>query len=245
MRLSAKLSITATFVCLSSSVFAAKNNINYLNFSSQDQFKHFSTDLTGVLAYKSLRPTEPLGLIGFDIGISGNSSSLKYKDMGSVSSNSANSIDTVTLHAVKGLPLGIDVGVDYMTTPNSNLSTWSGNMSWAFFDGGILSPSIGINGHYTQTSGISALDYKSYGMDLGVSKGILNMTPFASVGIVNSEVKPLITNQVSGVSLQKVTSTMTKIAAGVNINLLFMDVLVAYNQIGDVPTYSIKAGYRF
>lgn len=225
--------------------YAGKNSIDHLNFASQAEFKNFSKDLTGALSYKTLRPTEPLGLAGFDVGISADISNLKHKLMGSVSSNGGSSIDDVSLHAVKGLPLGIDLGVDYSTVPGSNITTWGGNLSWAFIEGGTATPAIGLTGHYTQTSGLDALDYKSYGLDVGISKGFLNLTPFASAGMVSSEVKPLVNNQNTGVSLQKVNTTATKLAAGVNINLLFMDVLVAYNQIGDVGTYSLKAGYRF
>lgn len=238
------LALFALF-CLPLSAYAGKNAIDHLNFSSQDQFKQFSQDLTGALAYKTLRPAEPLGLVGFDVGASINVSQLKNKQMGAVSSNAGSSIDAISLHAVKGLPLGIDLGVDYTSVPGSNIETWGGNLSWAFIEGGTATPAIGLTGHYTQTSGLDALDYKSYGLDVGISKGILNMTPFASIGMINSEIKPLVNNQTAGVLLQKVNTTSTKLAAGVNINLLFMDVMVAYNQIGDVGTYSLKAGYRF
>ena len=236
---------TSLLLLFSLNAFAGKNNIDYLNFSSQSQFKDFSSDLSGALGYKTLRPAEPLGLTGFDIGISANVSQLKHKQMGAVSNNANSSMDGVTLHLAKGMPLGLDIGVDYTTFPNSNLSTWSTNLNWAILEGSTVSPALGINGHYTQSNGISALDYKSYGLDFGVSKGLANLTPYASVGMIQSEVNPRENNRVSGVTLKKVNSTLAKLAVGVNINLAFMDVLVAYNQIGDVPTYSIKAGYRF
>ncbi|MDX1796613.1 MAG: hypothetical protein R3219_07790, partial [Hydrogenovibrio sp.] len=222
-----------------------KNRIDYLNFTSQDQFKNFSTDLTGALAYKTLRPLESLGLAGFDIGISSGLSYFKHKQMSAVSNNSGDSMQSVGFHAVKGLPFGVDIGLDYTTFPNSNLSTWSGNLNWAFYQGGTVAPEFAINGNFTQSTGISALSYQSYGLDLGVSKGIFNFTPYATIGMVQSEVKAREANQVSGVDLQTVNSSLMKASVGVNINLMMMDVLVAYNQIGDVPTYSLKAGYRF
>lgn len=227
------------------SALAGNNNIDYLDFSSQEAFKQFSADLTGALAYKSLRPTESLGLTGFDIGVSASNSSLKYKQMSSVSSNSGNAINAFTFHAAKGLPLGIDIGINYMTLPGSNLSSWGGNVNWSFFDGSVIFPAMGFNGHYTQTNGINALDYKSYGLDFAISKGFMNVTPFASVGRVQSEVKAIENNRVTGVNLQKVNTGQTKYAIGININVLVMDITAAYNVIGDVPTYSLKAGYRF
>lgn len=224
--------------------FAADNEIKFLNFNSQAEFNEFAEDLTGGLAYKTLEPAEPLGLIGFDLGISYNMSTLKYKHMDKVSANPRDNLDAISLHAVKGLPLGIDFGLTYTTLPLSNLSTWSGKLSYALVEGGTLYPAIGISGNYTQTTGDQAVSFNSYGAELGISKGFANLTPFAAVGMINGEVTPEETN-LGSASLSKKSVSMMKYAAGLNINLLIMDVMIAYNQIGEVPTYTLKAGYRF
>lgn len=223
---------------------AADNEIKFLNFNSQAEFNEFSQDLTGGLSMKTLEPAEPLGLIGFDLGVSYNLSSLKYKHMDKVSVNPKESLDAVSIHAVKGLPLGIDFGLTYTSLPLSNLSTWSGKLSYAIIDGGALYPAVGISGNYTQTTGDQAVSFKGYGAELGISKGFVNLTPFASIGMVNGEVTPEAVN-LGSASLSKESVSMMKYAVGLNVNLLIMDVLIGYNQIGDVPTYSLKAGYRF
>lgn len=224
---------------------AAKNNIDYLNFNSQERFKDFASDLTGALAYKTIRPAEPLGLAGFDLGFTGNISTLKHNQMASVSSNGGRTMETYILSAVKGLPFDVDVGVDYTFVPASNISTWGGNISWALFDGTTSLPAIGLTGHYTQTNGIKAIRYNSHGLDLGVSKSFFNFTPYASIGMLSSNVQTKVTNQGAAGELKEVNSSLLKLAVGVNVNFLVMDLLISAQQIGEVPTYSIKAGYRF
>ncbi|QBZ82016.1 hypothetical protein GHNINEIG_00040 [Hydrogenovibrio crunogenus] len=227
-------------------VSAGTNNIDYLNFESQSQFKEFAKDLTGALSVKTLEPAEPLGVSGFDIGISYNLSQFKYDHMDRVSNNGKSSLDTFTIHAVKGLPFGVDFGINYTKSPGSNIETWGGKLSYALIEGGALYPAIGISGNYAQTSGIDALKFNSFGAEVGVSKGFANFTPYAAVGMVNGETQPEELNLgLAGSNLKNESVSMAKFAVGVNINLLLMDVLVGYNQIGEVGTYSLKAGYRF
>lgn len=240
-----KIILIPLLIIVSSTACAEKNSIEYLNFDSQSQFNGFSKDLIGALAQKSLRPSESLGLVGFDVGISYNVSSLSKKLMGQVSDKSGDSLDTVTLHAVKGLPLDLDLGLNYTFVPNSNIRAWGAELSWQIFSEKTFITNLNVKGTYTQTSDIDALEYRSYGIEAGISKSIFNFTPYASLGMVQGQVKPLEDNQINGVSLKEASTTLPKVAFGVNINLLLMDVLVAFNQVGEVPAYSLKLGYRF
>lgn len=242
-----KISLISFLVisCCIPPAWAEKNSIDYLKFDNQKQFDHFSQDLTGALGHLTLRPAESLGLIGFDLGVSFNTSKLNYKLMDHVSDNGSNSMDTVTLQAVKGLPLGLDFGVNYTFVPNSNIRAWGAELSWEAIGEGVTTPSLGFKANYTQTTEINALEFRSAGIEAGISKSILNFTPFASLGVVQGKVKPLETNQTPGINLKESTHTLPKIALGVNINVLVMDVLVAYNRIGDGSNYSLKLGYRF
>ncbi|MBN2866856.1 MAG: hypothetical protein JXK16_12675 [Thiotrichales bacterium] len=242
-----KLAILAALAPIGAQA-ALENNMDFLSFSSQAQFKNFAEDLTGSLAQKTLIPAEPLGTIGFDLGVSYSMSSLKNKQMGAVSLQPKDTMNMVALHAVKGLPFGIDLGVDLANGIN-NITTVGGSLSYAILDGGMAYPALSVKGFYNQSYDAKAVDFSSYGAELGLSKGFANITPFASVGLVNGEVKaassaiydPFATlNPVKSESV-----SMMKYAVGVNVNLLVMDILVGYNQIGEVPSYSLKAGFRF
>lgn len=225
-------------------VSAADNRIDFLNFSTQTEFKTFSEDLTGALAPKTLMPAEPLGLTGFDIGLSYTQSNLKNKQMNQVSVSPKDTLDLVGVHIAKGLPLGIDIGLDYALVPGSNISTLGGSLSVALLDGSTLYPAVTIGGNYNQTQGVNALDFQSYSAELAISKGFANITPYASIGSVMGEVTPDNSYNLN-TTLKSESTSMVTYSAGVNINLFIMDILVGYNQIGEVSNYSLKAGYRF
>lgn len=242
-----KVTLITLLICLlyTHSSSAGKNRIDYLDFSNQSEFEDFSNDLIGAVHLKSIRPIESLGLIGFDLGVSYSVSNLKNKLMGATSTKSGETLDQVTFHAIKGLPFGVDLGLHYGTIHNSNISSWSGDISWEILKQDGWVPNMGISGVYTQSNGISALEFRSYSLAFAVSKSFFNFTPYANIGVVNGYVKPLEDNLDPSVNLKEVSTNLPKLALGVNINILLMDVLVAYNQVGEVPSYVLKLGYRF
>ncbi len=107
-------------------------------------------------------------------------------------------------------------------------------------------PAVNISANYTQTTGIDALTFNGYGAGSRGFQRLCQFHPLCLLGMVTGNVKAREDNTgAAGPDLQDETVSMPKAAIGVNINLLVMDVLVAFNQIGEVSTYSIKAGYRF
>ena len=65
---------TSTIICgvLASLVLlpmsAVSSDIDDLGNLNQDQFKDLTSDLGAALSYKAIRPAEPMGSLGFDIG---------------------------------------------------------------------------------------------------------------------------------------------------------------------------------
>lgn len=240
------LSMSLLFLAFSHSAQASKNSIDDLDFDSQSQFKKFAEDLTGALSSKSLSPPEPLGLAGFDIGVSLNQSNFKNDSMRYVSNNGGKDLQMITLHAVKGLPFDMNFGLDYSIVPDSNIEAWNAKLSYAVYPGGVTYPTVDLAIHYSQTTNVKAVTFNGYGAEVGISKGLANFTPYATLGVVTGNVNAREDNQgAAGPDLNTENVTLPKAAVGVNLNLLIMDVLVAVNQIGDVTTYSLKAGYRF
>lgn len=219
----------------------ADNNIDTLNFSSQADFKKFGESVINVYGHKQVFPAEQLGLLGFDVGVSVNAVDSNY-DLGSQALKD-NTIGVFSVHANKGLPGGFDVAFNYNVVNDSDATSWSGELKYALIEGGTATPAMAISGHYAKASGIDALDFSSYGVNLGVSKGFANLTPFIGVGYLNSEIDPIINNPSINLSNEKIG--LVTYNAGMNVNLLTMDILFGYNQIGDLGTYTIKAGYRF
>ena len=221
----------------------ADNNITTLNFSSQSEFKTFGESVINVYGHKQLFPAEQLGLLGFDVGVSVNAVDAQY-NLDSQTRND-NTLGVFSVHANKGLPGGFDVAFNYNVVNDSDATSWSGELKYALIEGGTATPAMAISGHYTQASGIDALDFNSYGVNLGVSKGFANLTPYIGVGYLNSEIDPTVENLNTSVALSNEKIGLVTYNAGMNVNLMVMDILVGYNQVGDLGTYTIKAGYRF
>jgi len=221
----------------------ADNNISQLNFSSQTDFKKFGETVINVYGHKQVFPAEQLGLLGFDVGVSVNIVDTNYKL--NTQTLKDDSVEVMSVHANKGLPGGFDVAFNYNVLNDSDATSWSGELKYALIEGGTATPAMAISGHYSKASGIDALDFKSYGVNLGLSKGFANLTPYVGVGYVSSDIDPMVANTNTAVSLSNERIGLVTYNAGMNVNLFAMDILLGYNQIGDLGTYTIKAGYRF
>ncbi len=222
----------------------ADNNINTLNFASQNDFEQFAESVTNVFSHKTMFPAEYMGVTGFDVGASVNLVETGYK-LSNQTKRNKDLLPVYSLHALKGLPGGFDIGLHYNVLGDSDASSWSAELRYAILEGGTTQPAVSVSGNYTQASGIDALNFNSYGVDFGISKGFANLTPYAGIGWVLASVDPKVANANSSVNLKTEDVSLMKVSAGLNINLLVMDVMIGYNQIGDYGTYSIKAGYRF
>ncbi|WP_051347075.1 hypothetical protein [Thiomicrorhabdus chilensis] len=222
----------------------ADNNIDSLTFDSRNDFENFSESVTNIFNHKTLFPAEQLGLTGFDVGASVSFAQSAYK-LSNQSKRDQEILPIYSLHAIKGLPGGFDVGLHYNLLADSKASSWSAEVRYALIEGGTAKPAVSLSGNYTKGSGIKALNFSSYGVDLGISKGFANLTPYAGIGLVLANVDPEVENTNTTVDLKTENLSLMKFSAGLNVNLLFMDVLVGYNQIGENATYSLKAGYRF
>ena len=66
MRLSIPLLLSATL--LSSGAFAQELKLDSLK-DSQGKFRALTEDLGAALSYRGITPTEPLGILGFDVGL--------------------------------------------------------------------------------------------------------------------------------------------------------------------------------
>ncbi len=230
----------ALMIALLTPTIAMAGAVDDFKANLQAEFDEVSKDVIGSMSHKTLIPAEPLGLIGFDLGFSFNKADLNsiLKDE---TYSGLSALDSVGLHANKGLPFGIDVGLNY--AQSALLSTLNGTLSYAILDGGIAYPAVSVKGSYTSTLDSELVEFTSYGADLGISKGFAMITPFASVGMVNGEVKTK-KGAISGFENDFSESTM-RYAVGANINIFVGDLLLAYNQVGEVSNMTAKLGFRF
>lgn len=234
------LAATAALLATSS---AHALEINTLNLLTQSDFRLLSEDLGAALSYKALVPAEPLGVIGFDIGVGVTATELQHRDVLAKAAAGADvpkALPVTSVRAVKGLPFNIDIGASLGRVPTTGATTTGGELRWAFVPGGVLTPAIAVRASYSQLSGIDQLKASSAGLDVSISKGFLFATPYLGVGSVTTR------TQVTGTALLKSERfSQTRVFGGVNVNLGLVNLAVEADKTGDATSYGVKAGFRF
>jgi len=216
-------------------------DINRLQNVAQGDFRLLSEDVGAALSYHPQTPTEPLGVTGFDLGLSLTMSKIANKDALSrgVSGSVPSYLPVPTLRANKGLPLGFDVGLMYSKVPGSDISLWGGEARWAFIKGGIAEPAVGVRGTYTKLTGVDQLDMSTKGLDLSASKGFAMLTPYVGVG------RTWITSSPHVANLSKEDFALNKFFFGAGFKLLLFNMNAEVDRTGHSTAYSLKAGIRF
>lgn len=219
----------------------AGSNIDNISGLNQGLFKDLTADLGAALSYKAIRPAEPMGSLGFDIGFEVSSTSLESSALETATSGDATSNHLLVpkLHVSKGLPLGFDIGAFYTSVPSSNIGLIGGELSYALFEGGTVTPAVSIRGTYSRLTGVDDLDLTTKGLELSISKGFAFFTPYAGIGQI------WIDGQTSTGLFTDESLTKNKYFLGINFNLGLMNIAAETEQTGDNTSTSAKIGVRF
>ena len=208
--------------------------------NTESAFRALSEDLGSALSFKPMIPAEPLGLLGFDIGLGVSKTTLaNAKEYGAAIENDT-SIYMPTVRAHKGLPFGIDIGLAYAKVPGSNMKYTAGELRYAILDGGIAMPAIAVRGSMSKLTGVDDIDFSTKSLDVSISKGFLMIKPYVGVGKVwvSSDAKW------TGASFSE-SFSMNKAYAGIGVNLLLVNFNVEADKTGDSKSVSAKVGFRF
>lgn len=241
------LGFLLVFILITKSL--AIDDIKFSPAMTQDLFKKFSEELGVALSYKPVSPAEPYGITGFDLGVELSAIKIdeKYWDYAVKNLDAPSYLFVPKIHAIKGLPFGIDIGAVYSQVPGSNIKYFGGELKYAIIQGGAVLPAVAVRGTYTQLSGVEELDLKTYGAEATISKGFgigIKLTPYAGVGMNYYKSTPK-GNAVNVLGLKEETFSKPKIYVGARLNFLLLAVTgeIEYNDI--TPVYSIKAGLSF
>ncbi len=240
----------AVFVGASALLLAGTSQARDLDFPDpgmgQDAFRAISEDLGALLSYKPLQPAEPLGVVGFDIGVEWTSTFVENSEEWAQATGS--DIDTfpmARLSAQKGLPFGIDVGATYASAPDSDVEIIGAQVRYALMKGGIASPALGIRAGYTQVVGHDDIDFRTSSVDLSLSKGFGPLTPYGGVGQV------WITSDYTGDeallqdNLEEEDFSESKVFAGLRMNFVLFKLTAEVDQTGDATSLSAKFSLGF
>jgi len=233
-------SVFCAALCAAAAPVFAVDVDNLVNISQGD-FRKLSEDAGAAFSYHPQTPTEPLGITGFDVGLSLTLSTLANKDawVRASSSTVPDFVPIPTLRANKGLPMGIDVGLMYAMIPQSNVKLWGGEARWAFIQGGIAEPAVGVRGSFTKLQGVNQLDMTTKGLDVSASKGFAMLTPYIGIGRVWVSSDPHVLN------LSREDFGLNRFFFGAGFNLLTFNLNAEFDRTGESTAYSLKAGIRF
>lgn len=230
----------------SHAAYAAKYDISVPDgVLTQANFKDLSEQLGLVLAYHPLAPAEPLGLLGFDIGVEITASDIDENEQfwTDVTSDIPSYLALPKLHAQKGLPFGIDVGLVYSQVPSSNIGMWGAEVKWAILKGTLATPALALRGSYTTLFGVDDLDVSTYGADLSISKGFGPFTPYAGIGQVATNSSSDAT-ALGGGALQDESVSATHGFIGAKLSFLMLS-FVAEADFAAIPTYGLRLNLSF
>lgn len=211
------------------------------NKLGQAVFNDFSKEIGLAISYLPMAPAEPLGVLGFDIGIEVTAIDIDEGLWDSVitDGDTPGTIILPRVHLQKGLPFGFDIGASYTRVPSSNVKIIGGEVKWAIVSGNAALPAIAIRGSYTTLSGVDDLDLETIGADISISKGFAFVTPYAGYGQVwiNSEEKVT-------TSRFKEKTNVAKPFVGLKLSLALIN-FVFEADFGDLPMYTARFNVGF
>jgi hypothetical protein len=153
---------------------------------------------------------------------------------------------------IKGLPFGIDIGAVYSQVPDTNIKYFGGEIKYAIMKGSAVTPAVAVRGTYTQLFGVDELEFKTYGVEATVSKGLgfgVKLTPYAGLGVNWFQSKPtgFAAAPVSsgGLGLSEENSVHPKLYAGARFTILLIAITGEVELNNVTPVYSLKAGLAF
>jgi len=208
---------------------------------SQEDFDTMVENLAAATHYRGVTPTEPLGIIGFDIGVGVGATSINERvlDLASEGDFDIGRILIPRVHAHKGLPFGVDVGGFISAVPETDIKLIGAEVRKALMEGSAITPAIGVRAGFSILQGLDQLDMNNLSVDISISKGFLFFTPYAGVGYVRSNGEAS-----SEFNFEKSVANQQKVFAGVNVNF-GLNFTLEVDRTGDYTSVNAKAGVRF
>ncbi len=222
------------------SASAANIDIDTINPVIQSAFEDFTEEIGLAIAYLPMAPAEPLGILGFDVGIEVTTTDIDRSLWENVTkATPPGSVIIPKVHAQKGLPFGIDIGAIYAKVPESNIALAGGELKWAFISGNVALPAVAIRASYTKLLGVDVLDLETFGADISISKGFAFLTPYAGYGQVWVRSKENVTAE-----KRKANVSLVKPFVGIKISIVLINIVVEAD-FAETPLYTGRINIGF
>jgi hypothetical protein len=234
-----KAAALAAFVAVLSAP-ASSADFTSIGSLAQDEFTRVASDLGAAFSYKGVTPATALGVTGFDVGIEVTDTSLENSGLIRRAGGGGGARLTVPkLHVYKGLPLGFDVGGFVAAASEIDATVFGLDLRYAIMNDGLTTPAIALRASGTRATGLGELSVSTAALDLMISKRFTAITPFAGIGTVRTVAKA----SVPGLDEARVNEG--RVFAGVNVNLLAVNLAIEAEKAGSNRSLSAKLGWRF
>jgi hypothetical protein len=217
----------------------ASTDFNQLNTLTQSEFAGLADDFTAAASYKAVAPAAAQGVTGIDVGFEATATRLNHADAWKKAGADVSQLPLTKVHVRKGLPFNVDIGASLTTVPDSDIRLWGAEAQYAILPGGVAQPALSVRAAYSRLSGVSQLDVNTKSVEMSVSKGFLNVTPYAGIGQVWGNVTP------HAGTLQSESTSAGKVFGGVNVNFGLVNVALEMDRTGNNESYSAKFGFRW
>jgi hypothetical protein len=205
----------------------------------QEAFRGVSEELGAAFSYKTLNPTEPLGLMGFNIGVIGSYTSVDNEEaFEELIGEPIGDLATVGVGATKGLPLGFDIGAFYTGDPDSNVRLYGGELRYAFVRGNVALPAFGARLAGTKLDGIDRFSFETLSVDVSASKGFAFVTPYVGVGQVF-----VFSDPDEDTGLEDEDFSDTRVFAGARLSFLPFQLTGEIDSVGGVTSYNLRLAF--
>lgn len=218
-------------------------DLRSINLLTQPEFQLLVKDLAGASALKGLASGTARGPADLEVSASVGFTQLDSPTVWRKASNGRGIFtETVgpTLRVSKGLPYGFDVGVIYGGLDNAAANIAGAELRWAAITGGGLVPTVGLRVATTRLAGIDQVRLSNTSYELVISKGLGWLTPYVSIGRVDTEATPR-----NAGGLQRVSLSQRRVAVGGQMKFGGVDLALEGDLTGNTQSGSGRLGYRF
>lgn len=236
-----RLVIVGLMFCLAGPAWAG-SGLPTLGQLTPSQFLELSTDLTAVVADPPMGSAAPLGITGFQFSLYARDTHLAHADVWDLASGGSglSNVPTAGLRVSKGLPFGIDAGGFYMTSPDTHVHIYGGDLRYALIQGGAFSPALGLRASYARLSGVDQLTFDTKSLGLTLSQGFGPFTPYIAWARIWTQSSP---SASTGLPHQDFNHNEWVIGLAATFALVEMDLEGA--RIAGDNTYAISLGLSF
>lgn len=209
--------------------------------ATEAQFQEIAADLGAALSYKHLNPAEPLGIVGFDLSVTGSYMETQDKDTwNAATGEDLDGIASVGIKISKGLPLDFDVSAFASVQPEIETQTLGAAISYASADGGIIAPALAFTAAATVMQGSDDISLSTYSFDVAISKGFTIITPYIGAGYVHTKAE----GDRGVLADFEHDEGDEKLYAGFRLSL-GMELAAEVEKVGETTGYSLRVGFGF